>query len=57
MNKERLVVDKTMKRIASKLIRTEIDKWPPDCCGFTYQPKRPVINSKTTGSKTHDPSC
>ena len=42
MNKQNPMVDKTMKLIASKIIRADLDKWPPDCCVFTYQPKRPA---------------
>lgn len=32
---------KILKTAASAIIRREMRKWPPDCYGFTYQPKRP----------------
>lgn len=29
-----------------KTIRREMDKWPPDCYGPLYQPKRPPLPSQ-----------
>lgn len=51
MNKQRKKVDNTMKQLASKMVYSEIDKWPPDCCGFIYQPKRPEFRPKAAEKK------
>lgn len=32
---------KILKAAASAMIHREMDKWPPDCYGFSYQPRRP----------------
>lgn len=41
MKKENNICKKWMKSAASAIIRREMDKWPPDCYGFAYQPMRP----------------
>lgn len=41
MKKENNTCKKLMKSAASAIIRREMDKWPPDCFGFSYQPMRP----------------
>lgn len=32
--------------ILDELIETELLKWPPDCAGILYQPKRPEMEDK-----------
>ncbi len=51
MNKQNPIVDKTMKQIASKIIRADLDKWPPDCCFLAYQPRRPASPPKGNHKK------
>ena len=51
MNKHNSVVDKVMKQMASKMIRADFDKWPPDCGLLTYQPKRPASPPKEKREK------
>lgn len=53
MNKQNPIVDKTMKQIASKIIRADLDKWPPDCCLFSYQPRRPAAPPEKS-RESHD---
>ena len=41
MKKENNTCKKLMKSAASAIICREMDKWPPDCFVFSYQPMRP----------------
>ena len=34
-------VNVLLKRVTEKMIRREVEGWPPDCVTFAYQPKRP----------------
>lgn len=34
-------VNVLLKRVTERMIRREVEGWPPDCVTFAYQPKRP----------------
>lgn len=44
-----LNITNILKQVVPALIQRERRKWPPDCNGFFYQPKRPV--EKTQADK------
>ena len=41
MKKSSKISKKIIRATVSAIIRNEMRKWPPDCYGFSYQPKRP----------------
>ena len=41
MKAENKTSKKIIRTAASAIVRQEMRKWPPDCVGFSYQPKRP----------------
>ncbi|MBD5466493.1 MAG: cyclic lactone autoinducer peptide [Lachnospiraceae bacterium] len=46
MKKE--IIEKKVLQVVGKVISLEVKKnsniWPPLCCGFVHQPKRPIMN-------------
>lgn len=41
MKEENKTSKKILRSVATAIVRQEMYGWPPDCCGFSYQPKRP----------------
>lgn len=41
-------VNVLLKRATEKMIRREVEGWPPDCVTFAYQPKRPKRQDSAT---------
>ncbi len=51
MQKNRIVVDKLLKKMINRTVQQEIDKWPPDCPFIAFQPERPYRNCEKTKQK------
>lgn len=45
--------DALLKRATEKMIRREVEGWPPDCVTFVYQPKRPRREDNVTKGGVH----
>lgn len=42
-----------LKRATEKMIRHEVEGWPPDCVTFVYQPKRPRREDNVMNGVAH----
>lgn len=49
MSEIQVSAKKTAQLLVQKMVRKEMTKWPPDCLGPFFQPKRPV--QKTVPAK------
>lgn len=43
---ENKIMKHVAKTLAARMIRRDMNKWPPDCFGITYQPVRPMRKDK-----------
>lgn len=43
--------DKALRAFVSRMVKKEYEGWPPGCCFFMYQPKRPSRATQRSGSK------
>lgn len=41
-----------VEKIVERVVKREMDKWPPDCMGPYYQPARPVMPER---KRSHRP--
>ena len=48
MKNAKASVNVLLKRVTEKMIRREVEGWPPDCVTFAYQPKRPGRQDSAT---------
>ena len=41
MTEKKDFVKRTVKQAVQKMLLNEAKRWPPDCSGYFYQPRRP----------------
>ena len=51
MKKERKLIRDLSKHLIHKMVEHDFTAWPPNCPGFTYQPKRPAKKTIDNGGE------